>query len=122
VKPIDRKALVRRYQETPREAGIFRVRNTATGKSLIGSSPDVPGMFNRVRFQLGAGSYPDHELQSDWNAQGPDAFTFEMLDRLEPKDEPGYDPAEDLRALKAMWLVKLTEAGEAFYAQSRRGA
>jgi hypothetical protein len=121
MKPVDRKELVRQYQETPREAGVYRIRNTTTGKSLIGSSPDIPGMFNRVRFQLGAGSFPDRELQSDWNVQGAQAFAFETLDRLEPKDEPGYDAADDLRALKAMWLEKLTEAGEALYPQSRRG-
>jgi hypothetical protein len=38
------------------------------------------------------------ELQRDWNALGPDAFAFEMLDRLEPRDEPGYDPRDDLCA------------------------
>ncbi|MFN8177786.1 MAG: GIY-YIG nuclease family protein [bacterium] len=118
---IDRKARTREYKETPRPAGLYRVRNTATGKSLLGTSTDLPGMLNRQRFQLEHGSHPDRELQSDWNEQGPAAFSFEVLDRLDPKDEPAYDPAEDLRALKEMWLEKLTASGEPLYRQSRRG-
>jgi hypothetical protein len=121
VNPIDRKALAREYKETPRQAGIYRIRDTVTGKSLIGSTPDIPGMLNRQRFQLQNGSHADKELQSDWNEHGSEAFTFETLDLLKPVDEPGYDPAEDLRVLKKMWLEKLTAAGEALYAQSLRG-
>jgi hypothetical protein len=116
----DRKARIREYKETPRPAGIFRVRNTATGRSLVGAAPDLPGMLNRQRFQLEHGSHPDRELQKDWNELGADAFEFEVLDRLKPRDEPGYDPAEDLRVLKEMWLEKLTASGEPLYGQSRQ--
>ena len=118
---IDRKARMREYKETPRPAGVYRVRNTATGKSLVGSTVDLPGMLNRQRFQLENGSHPDRELQSDWNELGSGAFEFEVLDRLEPKAEPAYDPTEDLRVLKEMWLQKLTVSGEPLYRQSRRG-
>jgi len=117
----DRKELIREYKQTPQPAGIYRVRNTATGRSLIGSSPNLPGMLNRQRFQLVHGSHPDRELQADWKTLGPDAFEFEVLDRLKPREEPGYDPAADLRALKELWLEKLTAAGEPLYRQSTRG-
>lgn len=116
----DRKDLIRKYKETPRLAGIYRVRNTAAGKSLIGSTPDVPGMLNRQRFTLEHGSHQDKELQRDWNELGAQAFAFETLDQLEPKDEPDYDPRADLRVLHQMWLDRLAAAGEALYAQSRR--
>ena len=118
---IDRKARTRQYKETPRPAGIYRVRNTASRKSLVGSTADLPGMLNRQRFQLENGSHPDRELQSDWNELGPGAFEFEVLDRLEPKTDPVYDPTEDLRVLKEMWLQKLTVSGELLYRQSGRG-
>jgi hypothetical protein len=39
------------------------VRNTANGESLVGTSPDLPGMLNRQRFQLERSSHPDPELQ-----------------------------------------------------------
>jgi hypothetical protein len=121
VSQIDRKARIREYKETPRPAGIYLVRNTATGKSLVGSTGDLPGMLNRQRFQLENGLHPDRELQKDWNDLGSDAFEFEVLDRLEPKDEPAHDPTEDLRVLKEMWLEKLTASGEPLYRQSGRG-
>jgi hypothetical protein len=120
LKSADRKERLREYRETPRPAGVYRIRNTATGRSLIGSTPNVAGILNRSRFQLKNGSHPDRELQRDWNELGPDAFEFEVLDRLEPKDEPGYDPGEDLAVLKKMWLDKLTESGESLYPYSRR--
>jgi hypothetical protein len=121
VSQFDRKARIREYKETSQPAGIYRVRNTTTGKSLVGSTVNLPGMLNRQRFQLEHGSHPDRELQKDWDELGPDAFEFEALDRLEPRDEPAYDPAEDLRVLKEMWLEKLMIVGEPLYRQSRRG-
>ena len=119
---IDRKARIREYKETPRPAGVYRVRNTATGKSLVGSSANLPGMLNRQRFQLESGLHPDRELQKDWNEIGSDMFEFEALDRLAPNNVPDHDPTEDLRVLKEMWIEKLTASGESLYAQSRRGA
>ncbi len=120
--PIDRRDAIREYKQTPRPAGIFRIRNAADAKSLVGSSVNLPGTLNRHRFQLEHGSHPDRELQRDWNERGPDAFAFEVLDRLDPRDDPAYDPSEDLRTLKEMWIEKLTAAGEALYPQSKRGA
>jgi hypothetical protein len=121
VSQFDRKARIREYKETSQPAGIYRVRNTTTGKSLVGSTVNLPGMLNRQRFQLEHGSHPDKELQRDWDELGPDAFEFEALDRLKPRDEPAYDPTEDLRVLKEMWLEKLMTAGEPLYRQSMRG-
>jgi len=121
VTPIDRKALIREYKQTPRPAGIFRVHNTKADISLLGSTPDLPGMLNRQRFQLEMGSHPSKQLQADWNELGPDAFAFEVLDHLEPSDEPGYDPSDDLGALKAMWIEKLSTAGHALYPELGRG-
>ena len=118
----DRKELIRRYKETPRPAGVYRVHNIAGGKSLLGSSPDLSAILNRERFQLDAGLHPDKELQKDWRELGPDAFAFETLDRLEPSSAPGYDPGEDLQTLKEMWIERLTASGEALYPHSLRGA
>ena len=119
---IDRRAINREYKETPRPAGIYRVRNTVTGKSLIGATMDLPSMLNRQRFQLESGGHPDRELQQDWRELGSDAFEFGVLDELELKNEPGYDPTDDLAALKQMWIEELTKTGEALYRQSLRAS
>jgi hypothetical protein len=118
---MDRKSRIREYKETPRLMGVYRVRNTASGKSLIGSSRDLPGMLNRQRFQLESGLHPNRTLQKDWNQLGPEFFEFETLDTLKPPDQPGYDPSEDLRILEEMWLEKLSPFDERGYnGESRR--
>ncbi len=118
---IDRKARLRAYKETPPPAGVYQVRNTATGRLLVGASKNLPGMLNRVRFELDGGMHRDAELQADWNELGPDAFTFEALDQLKLDDDSTDDVTEDLRVLHQMWLEKLADAGESFYRESQRG-
>ncbi|MFH0822425.1 MAG: GIY-YIG nuclease family protein [Pseudomonadota bacterium] len=112
---MDRKARIRQYKETPRPMGVYRVRNTANGKFLIGSSVDLPAILNRQRFQLELGSHPNRRLQEDWNEFGPEVFEFETLDTLESPDKPDYDPSEDLRVLEDMWLQKLSLSHEPGY-------
>jgi len=117
---VDRKELIRAYKETPRPAGVYCVRNTAIGSCLLGVTPDLPGMLNRQRFQLENGSHPDPELQADWDRYGPVSFEFEVLDRLEPQDEPAHDPAEDLAVLGALWVERLTAEGVTLYRWTHR--
>lgn len=107
---MDRKALAREYKETPRPMGVYRVRNTSSGKWLIGSTRNLPGMLNRLRFELDFGSNRNAALQADWNEAGPDAFVIEALDTLEHVDEPGYDPGDDLAVLEQMWRERLNES------------
>jgi hypothetical protein len=118
---IDRKARIREYKDTPRPAGVYRVRNMATGRSLLGAAADLPAKLNGQRFQLDNGLHPDKELQRDWNELGPAAFAFEVLDALESREGPACDPTDDLRVLKEMWLEKLTASGASLYPQSWRG-
>jgi group I intron endonuclease len=112
---MDRKVLLREYKESRRPMGIYRVLNRANGKVLVGSSVNVPAMLNRHQAQLKLGMHQNRALQADWQAFGPDAFEFEVLDILEPPDQPDYDPADDLRALEEMWLEKLSPFEERGY-------
>jgi len=113
---LDRKALIRRYKETPRPAGVFGVRNTVNGRMLVGRSTDVASMLNRQRAQLDLGSHPNRALQADWDELGSGSFEFEILDTLAPPaDRPDWDPANELRALEALWLEKLSPYGDRGY-------
>ena len=120
--PKERKELIRAYKEAPRTMGVYQVRNTENGRCLVGPSVDVPSILNRHRAQLRMGGHPERDLQRDWNSLGPEAFTFEILDILEPKDAPGYDPADDLKELEAMWVEKLQADGMAMYGGRRQGS
>jgi len=103
-----RRELIRAYRETPKEMGVFRVHCPQTGHGVIGASRDLPAMLNRQRAQLSMGAHPDRALQQDWDALGAEAFVFEVLDTLAPKDEPGYDPRDDLAELARMWQERPT--------------
>lgn len=116
----DRKQLSRAYRDTPRQMGVFRIHNRSNGRALIGTSVDLPAMLNRHRAQLNMGVHPDKVLQSDWNQLGADSFEFEIVDTLDPTDEPGYNPAADLQVLAEMWLQRLAPHGDPGYTARAR--
>lgn len=101
--------------------GVFQVRNAQNGRVYLGTSVDLPSMLNRQRAQLRMGGHPDKALQADWKALGPDAFTFDVLDTLDPPDTSGYDPAADLRTLEDLWRARIEAgAGTVYNAAPRR--
>jgi hypothetical protein len=104
---MNKKELTRAYKQNRRPMGIYRVHNTSNGRSLVGRSVDLPAILNRERAQLRLGVHRNAALQRDWNQLGAAAFVFEVLDTFSPPDEAGYDPAEDLKVLEALWLERL---------------
>jgi len=112
---VDRKALIREYRETPRTAGVYRVTHAPSGRTLVGSSPDVPAMLNRIKAQLRMGAHRNARLQKDWNDGDPGDFVFEIVDTLSPRDDPAYDPSADLRELAALWVERLARPGDEAY-------
>ena len=112
----ERKAIAREYKESYRPTGVYRIVNQTNGRMFVGSSVNLPAIFNRLRMQLDAGGYLMHsELQRDWQELGAEAFAFEVLQELEPPEGPGWDPAEDLAALEALWLEELSPYDEKGY-------
>jgi len=96
--------------------GVYRVHNTVNGRSLVGTSRDLPSILNRERAELKLGGHRNKQMQADWNEMGASAFMFEVLDTLSvPADQPNYDPAHDLRVLEALWLERLKPFGEHGY-------
>lgn len=105
---MDRKAIARAYKASRRPMGVYAVRNLHTGTTLIGWSTDLPAILNRERSALRFGGHANRALQQEWNALGPDAFAFEVLDTLPwPDDSPDYDPTGDLMLLARMWQGRL---------------
>ena len=106
---MDRKTLIRDYKESQHPMGVYRVRNTVTGKSIIDTSVNLPAMQNRIQAQLRFNAHKDHDLQDAWNKIGSEAFEFEILDTIKPPDQPDYDPTDDLKTLKDMWIEKAAQ-------------
>jgi hypothetical protein len=112
---IDKKEIKRQYKETKRPMGIYRITNLVNGKMFIGSSQCVDTIFNSAGFQLKMGSYFIKDMQKDFTRHGESNFRFDVVDQLEPNDDPGYDYSEDLRVLLDMWLEKLQPYDEKGY-------
>jgi hypothetical protein len=91
--------------------GVLVVRNTQNGRFQVHATPNLRGAMNRLRFEITPSTNPNVALQSDWRAMGPGAFELRVLDVLEPKDAPGWDPADDLEQLRALWHDRLVAEG-----------
>jgi hypothetical protein len=104
---VDRKALIREYKQAARPMGVYRVTEAVSGQALVGWSLDLPARLNRHRAAFESGAHPEKDFQRAWNEHGATAFEFEVIDTLEPSDEPGYNPADDLKTLEQMWLDRL---------------
>ena len=110
-----RRELIRAYKERPIQAGVFQIKNVENGKVLLGSSLNLEGVFNKTRFLLGLGSFRNPTLQWEWHARGADAFVFEVLETVTPRDDPYFDLVDELTLLEEIWLERLCPYGDAGY-------
>lgn len=110
-----RKELKLTYKETPRPMGVYQIKNTVTGRLLVASGMDLPGNFNSNRFQLNMKSHRNKELQADWNLYGPDAFTFEVLESINPEKTAKEDWRSAVAELEEKWLDTLQPYGDKGY-------
>ena len=76
---------------------------------------NLDAMFNRIRFQLYAGSHPNKELEADWKRYGTGKFAFEVLEEIFPRDDANYNYEADIETLEDLWLEKLQPYGEKGY-------
>jgi hypothetical protein len=112
---MDKKEIKKQYKQSLRPMGIFQIKNLANNKIFIGSSSNIEGKLNSIKFQLEMGSYINKDLQKDFNQFGVENFLFETLDILEPKQDTEYNYNEDLKTLEEMWIDKLQPFNERGY-------
>jgi hypothetical protein len=101
-----RKELRARYEQTRTEAGVYCIRNSRTGKILLGSAPNLASVRNKLDFarSTGTASALDRRLSQDARAFGIEAFSMEVLDVLEVTPErTDVEILADLAALEALW-------------------
>ena len=115
-----KKELKREYKLNHRPMGVYQIRNVANDKILIGSTLNLPGLFNRDRLQLNTGSHPNASLQSEWKEFGSDSFAFEILDELSATEGPAHDYRPDLAFLEELWIEKLQPYGERGYNKQKK--
>lgn len=103
---VDRKAAVAAYKERPADAGIFAVRCAATGEVWVGESRRLDTQQNGLWFALRLGSSPFKAMQAAWAEHGEAAFSYEVLDRLDPELTP-MARATALKEAAALWREQL---------------
>lgn len=104
-----RRELQRQYAQAPRRAGVFTITNRENGRVYLGSSTNLHGPLNKHRFMLSIGSHHNPLMQSDWRELGEQAFTFEIVDSVERRDDdPAFCLEDELSLLEAIWIEKLT--------------
>ena len=99
------------YKEKKKIGGIYAVRNSVTGKALLGAAPDMAGFRNRFSFSQATDSCVHPKLEADWKKFGGTAFVLEVLETLEKKnDQTDREFADDIAVLKDLWLEKIDPA------------
>src|SRR5436190_5035079 len=116
---MDKKRLKNEYRESPRQMGVFLIRNMTNDKVFLSAGLDLVGTMNRHKFQLTNGSHPNARLQRDWNEVGSNNFAFEIIDQITPQDDPAFDSKAELEFMEKLWLQELQPFGERGYNQRR---
>lgn len=105
-----KKQLKEQYKQMRTDMGVFTVKKKNNNKYLLIGTQNLKGMMNRVKFQLENGSYPNRELQKEWNEAKPDDFEFTVLETLEyDKDESKTDYSEEVNIILIMLTEKLSD-------------
>lgn len=67
--------------------GVYAIMHIASGRCYIGASRRLVLRFFTHQAHLVEGTHSNEALQADWNAYGPDAFTFRILDYIDDSAE-----------------------------------
>lgn len=100
-----RKVLQEKYKQIKTYMGIVQVMNNINGKRYITTCSNLKNRWMTFKWQLDMGRFMNLELQKDWNEYGPEAFTYEVLEKKEVKEDT--DTKWELRQMEKVWLDKL---------------
>ncbi|RYD05881.1 hypothetical protein N752_08275 [Desulforamulus aquiferis] len=104
----NRRELILNYKQSTRPMGVYQIKNQKTGKIFIGGSLNLPGSFNSHRFQLNYRVHRNIKLQEDWHLFGQDAFTFDILETINPEEIAKEQWRDAVSKLEEEWLAKLS--------------
>lgn len=105
-----RKELSNDYKQSGPEAGVYRIVNLRTNRSLLGSTRNLASVRGKLEFARATNtpSALDRRLAEDFRKFGPDAFSLEILEVLEIRPEmTDARIREDLATLEELWREKL---------------
>lgn len=116
-----RKELAYDYAHSHRPMGVYRIVNMKNDKSLVGSSLNLEGVWNKHKFMLEIQNHDNKQLQADWVQYGEAAFRFEILEQIKPEEDFVSSVSEaakykkQLPELESKWMEQLSPYGERGY-------
>ena len=116
---MNKKELKKQYKQNIQLMGVFQVKNLINGKIFIDSGLNLQGKMNGCRFQLSLGSHMNRVLQEDFNKNGINNFSFEVIDYLKLKEDIKTNYTDDLKMLEEIWIEKLQPFDEKGYNKRR---
>ena len=102
-----RRALSRRARDAFPPMGVYAIRDHASGRVHVKSSPNVTAALDRIRFELRHGTHRDPALQAAWTRAGAQGVSFEVIELIRRRDDPAFDYAEELRVLEHLYREEL---------------
>ena len=99
-------------RQTPLITGVYAIRHR-DGRSYIGGSVDIWRRFGKHRNDLDGGKHWIADMQSAWNEDGAEAFSFEVLEEC---DECALRECED------GWIRKLKPQFNRFQSATGKGS
>lgn len=103
-----RREAVRDYKERKTGPGIYAVR--CPGAVWVSASRNIDSQQNSTWFGLRTGGHPNKAMQAAWKAHGADAFSFEVLERVEDETLTPMGLADLVKAREAHWRAELGAA------------
>jgi hypothetical protein len=101
----ERKEAARQFKERKPSPGVYALRNRASGRMWVDSSPNLDAAQNSQFFQLRQGLHRNKELQAEWNAEGEASYEFVVLENL-PEDTPPLNLRDVLQERKLFWAAQ----------------
>ena len=108
----NKKSLEQQYLETKTRAGVYAIRNQITGRALVAGSTHVQGTLKRHQFELRYGRHRNAKLVLNWVQHGDSNFLFEVLDMVNPSEDPAFNAAQELAMLVRLWRQEIPRHGE----------
>jgi hypothetical protein len=103
---VDRKAATAAYKDRKSQAGVYAVRCSTSGEVWVGESPNVDNRQTSLWFALRQQSYPRPDIVEAWKAHGEAAFSFEVVERIDPELSP-LPRGTALKEAAALWREEL---------------
>jgi hypothetical protein len=104
-----RRQIADEFKDRKVPRGIFAIRCALTGEAWVGSSPNLDAAKNSLWFQLRGGLSRHQSLQRAWTRHGEDAFSIDILERLDD-ETPELLLNDLLKTRKAAWALSMSAA------------